>query len=324
MAKQLLADAVQVLVPATSGNLGPGFDCLGLAYDMYDQIEVKVVPGPTTVTVTGQGAGEVPLDENHLVLRALRHTLDSVGVAQPNLDLSCWNRIPHGRGLGSSAAAVVAGIMAARRLLSDPNEIPLEQVLALATEFEGHPDNAAPAIYGGATVSWLEGGNPQAVRIPMQGSVSPVLLVPSNSLATKAARAVLPDQVPFADAVFNVGRVALLLQALNGHSEHLLAATEDKLHQPYRAAVMPESAAVVAALRELGIPAVISGAGPTVLAFFTDYDYLRGFEPPLRSDDNESSSFGKALENSGINLDEWRILRLRVDEIGARTYPKLP
>ena len=300
------AVTARVRVPATSGNLGPGFDSLGLAYQLYDEVAATIVAGPTTVTVTGEGAGEVPLDENHLVLRAMRRTFEFAGAPQPNLQLVCHNRIPHGRGLGSSASAVVAGIAAARALLPGPEVITQQQILELATEFEGHPDNAAPAIYGGATTSWMENGKPFAVQIPVSSEVYPFLLVPSNSLATKAARAVLPSEIPFADAVFNVGRIALLTQALSTHPQLLFPATEDKLHQPYRASVMPESAAVVTNLRSKGNPAVVSGAGPTVLVFGTFADTV----------DN-------LAESAQLDLNKWRILPLAVDKNGVQTTREL-
>ena len=312
----LFRGLVRVLVPATSGNLGPGFDALGLAYNLYDQVEVQVTDGPTTIVVEGEGAGAVPVDETHLVMRALRRTLEFAGAAQPNLALRCINRIPHGRGLGSSAAAVVAGIMAARELLPDPESLTLDQVLALATEFEGHPDNAAPAIFGGATASWMDNGQPFAVRIPVSPDLRPILLVPNYSLATKAARAVLPAQVPYADAVFNIGRVALLTQALNSQPQYLFAATEDKLHQPYRAGVMPQSANLVAKLRAGQVPAVISGAGPTVLILDTGTGEVL-----------DAEAGAEMLAELGKNLDfdpaGWRVLPLAVDEKGATATREL-
>ena len=317
-AKELYPGRVRVLVPATSGNLGPGFDCLGLAYEFYDQVEVQIVDGPTTVVVEGEGAGSVPLDEQHLVLRAFRRTLEALGIAQPNVALRCVNHIPHGRGLGSSAAAVVAGIMVARGLLPDPASLPLELVLKLATEFEGHPDNAAPAIYGGATASWVQNGEPFAARLPVSPALRPVLLVPDTTLATKAARAVLPAEVPFGDAVFNLGRTALLVAALADPTLDLVAATEDRLHQPYRATVMPGSAALVAKLRSgpFPIPAVISGAGPTVLIFGTGSGEILDAEGGTE----KFTELGKRLD---FDPTGWRVLPLKVDEKGAQVYREL-
>lgn len=263
---RLAADRASVTVPATSANLGPGFDTLGIALEVRDEITVRAVAGETRVTVTGQGEGEVPADETHLVARATLRALEHVGAPLTGLELTCHNRIPHGRGLGSSAAAVVAGIMAARGLISEPEALSDEVVLALATEFEGHPDNAAPALYGGLTIAWIkDDATPHAVNVSVHAGVEPVLLVPSEQCATSAARGALPGSVPHADAAFNAGRSALLINALTNDPSLLFEATEDRLHQSYRSAVMPETARVIAELRAEGVAAVISGAGPSIL-----------------------------------------------------------
>lgn len=270
---RLAADHAVVTVPATSANLGPGFDALGVAFDVRDEITVRAVAGPTRVTVTGHGAGEVPNDETHLVARATLRALEHVGAPLTGLELECHNRIPHGRGLGSSAAAVVAGIMAARGLISDPDALNDAVVLQLATEFEGHPDNAAPALLGGFTIAWIrDDGTPQAANVPVNPMVSPALLVPSEQSATSAARNALPVQVPHADAAFNAGRAALLTHALANDPSLLFAATEDRLHQGYRAAVMPETSRILADLRAAGVAAVISGAGPAILVLSAPSD----------------------------------------------------
>jgi len=262
---RLARDAVRVQVPATSANLGPGFDALGIALDIVDDIDVRATTGLTHVTVTGSGAGTLPEGENHLVVRAIRAALDHVGAPQAGLELRCHNRIPHGRGLGSSAAAVVGGLVAARGLVSEPEALDDATILALADEFEGHPDNAAPAIQGGATVAWMEPGGPRAARLEVGPHVRPTVLVPPGELLTGKARAVLPRQVAHGDAAFNAGRAALLVLALAQRPDLLLPATEDRLHQSQRAVVMEESLRVIATLRELGLPAVVSGAGPSVL-----------------------------------------------------------
>lgn len=260
-------DAVRVRVPATSANLGPGFDALGLALGLHDEIEVRALgAAATTVEVIGEGAGRVPEDETHLVVRALRHALDVAGAPQVGVAMRCTNRIPHCRGLGSSAAAVVAGIVAARGLVAEPEALDDDVALRIATEFEGHPDNAAPAILGGATVAWTDDDGPRAVQIDVDPAVVPVAIVPPVQLSTKTARGVLPAQVPHADAAFGAGRAALLVEALGRRPELLLPATEDRLHQSYRGTVMPDSLALVTALRSRGVAAVVSGAGPTVLA----------------------------------------------------------
>lgn len=262
--------AVRVRVPATSANLGPGFDCLGLALQLYDEVTVEVTDAGLDIEVVGQGAGDVPLDESHLVVRALRAGFERLGGQPPGIRLSARNAIPHGRGLGSSAAAVVAGLLAARGLCTDGAELlPDADVLALAAELEGHPDNAAACLLGGLTVAWAEDGTPRAVRLEPHREVSVALLVPETTLSTHAARGLLPGLVPHGEAARNAGRAALLVHALTAEPSLLLPATADWLHQPYREPAMPETAALVARLRARGIPAVVSGAGPSVAAFTT-------------------------------------------------------
>jgi homoserine kinase len=230
----------------------------------------------TAVTVTGEGAGTVAEDDANLVVRALRagvaHVLgegsDAAPLALPSLVLRCTNRIPHGRGLGSSAAAVVAGLLAARGLLvSGQDALDDAAVYALATAMEGHPDNVAAALFGGLTIAWtpLAGAAPGVLRLEPDPDVRPVVLVPAGALSTATARGLLPAVVPHADAAHAAGRSALLIAALTGSPQHLLAATEDRLHQDYRAAAMPDSARLCGALRAAGLPAVVSGAGPSVL-----------------------------------------------------------
>lgn len=272
---QLGADHVRVHVPATSANLGPGFDSLGLALAYHDTLEVRALgTDRVRVDVTGEGAGEVPDDERHLVVRALRVALEHVGAPQTGLHLTCTNRIPHGRGMGSSAAAVVAGLLAARMLVADPSGLDDATVLALATELEGHPDNAAPALFGGATVAWTPSPEtgPRAARLRVHPDVAPTVVVPASRLATRTARGVLPEVVPHADAAFNAGRTALLVHALAEDPDLLLDATEDRLHQEYRSSVMTGSWELVQGLRAQGIAAMVSGAGPTVLVLHRGSD----------------------------------------------------
>ncbi|HWS58299.1 MAG TPA: homoserine kinase, partial [Actinotalea sp.] len=237
---RLGSDHVRVRVPATSANLGPGFDAMGLALAHFDEVEVRALGSAEVhVEVTGEGAGELPTGEDHLVVRAIRAALDDVGAPQVGLHLVCHNTIPHGRGMGSSAAAVVAGILAARMLIGEPDALGNTAAFRIASDFEGHPDNAAPAILGGATISWTSADGPHATSLPLHPDVVPVLLVPSERCATKTARGVLPAQVPHADAAFTAGRAALLVQALCHRPELLVEATEERLHQAYRSAVMP-------------------------------------------------------------------------------------
>ncbi|MGP4093821.1 homoserine kinase [Nonomuraea sp. KM90] len=263
---------VDIRVPATSANLGPGFDALGLALSLHDEVEATLTgERGVHVTVEGEGTGEVDLGERHLVVKAMRAAFDRIGVPQPEgIRLRCRNRIPHARGLGSSAAAVCAGILAARALAE--SELTDDDVLALATEMEGHPDNVAPCLAGGLTVAWSDHtGAPHMVKLAPDQRIRPVVVIPSTRLSTEAARGLLPKDVPHKDASFNAGRAALLIAALTQRPERglLLAATEDRLHQHYRAPAMRESASLVERLRAVGVPAVVSGAGPTVLAFST-------------------------------------------------------
>jgi homoserine kinase len=261
-----------VRVPATSANLGPGFDALGLALGLYDVVEAEVVPDGLEVEVTGQGAGHVPLGEEHLVVRAVRAAGRSWGLPHlPGLRLRAHNAIPHGRGLGSSAAAAVAGVVLAD-LLAPALEGAPRDLLAVACRLEGHPDNAAAALLGGLTIAWVgdaesdgESGVVQAARLQPHPSIEPVVLVPEHRLETRHARAVLPDVVPHQDAARTAGRAALLVHALTTAPDLLLPATEDWLHQRPRSAAMPETLALVADLRRDGYAAVVSGAGPSVL-----------------------------------------------------------
>lgn len=265
------AAPVRVRVPATSANLGPGFDACGLALALHDDLVAEVTPGGLSVQVVGEGAGDVPTDGRHLVVRAMRVAFDALGGQPPGLALRCTNVIPHGRGLGSSAAAIVGGMLAARALVVDGAErLDDQAVLRLAATMEGHPDNVAACLLGGYTVAWTTAEGARAVRGEVAPDVVPVVFVPSTEVPTSVARGLLPASVPFADAVLVAGRAALLTAALatpgTAGGGVLLAATEDRLHQQYRAGVMPGSAALIDRLRADGVAAVVSGAGPTVLA----------------------------------------------------------
>ncbi|MET2012166.1 homoserine kinase [Microbacterium chocolatum] len=257
---------VLVRVPATSANLGPGFDTLGLALSIYDELDVTALPeGELEIDVEGEGMGDVPRDASHLVVRAIAYAYEAVGRRMPGLRLRARNVIPHGRGLGSSGAAVVSGLLAAKGLLRGDVEIGDETLLRLATELEGHPDNVAPGLFGGLTIAWVDETGPQHKKLIVHRGVSPLVFVPDFTMSTSVARSLQPLQVPREDAVFNVSRSALLIAALTQSPELLLAATEDKLHQSYRAQAMPGTDQLVRALRAEGFAAVVSGAGPSVL-----------------------------------------------------------
>lgn len=252
---------VVVRAPATSANLGPGFDCLGLALELRDRVVFE--PAATdSVTISGEGAGELPTGPDHLVLACFRRAFEAVDQVPPKVALTCENVIPHGRGLGSSSAAIVAGIAGARAMGAAMSD---EDALALATDIEGHPDNVAPALLGGLTIAWTDTVG-KAVRLdPIVTRLS--MAIPPERLSTHVARTLLPRELPYGDAVHAVGRAALAVAALTMYPEHLLAATQDRLHQDYRKPAYPLSWDLVQDLRACGVPAAISGAGPSVVAF---------------------------------------------------------
>lgn len=265
-----VTDPVRVSVPATSANLGPGFDSLGLALSMRDELVVEATSSGLEVVVDGAGADEVPRDESHLVVRSMRAAFAEMGAGSgpPGLRLSCHNVIPHARGLGSSSAAIVAGLSLARGLVAGGTLLMDDDALfRLAARLEGHPDNVAPAFYGGFVISGQEGADFYAVGSSVDPRVAVVVFVPPEPVSTEVARGLLPAEVPHADAAADAGRTALLVAALAGQPEHLHLATRDFLHQEYRRPAMPESLALVDRLRADGVAAIVSGAGPTVLAF---------------------------------------------------------
>jgi homoserine kinase len=255
-------------VPATSANLGPGFDAFGAALSLYDDVVAQVSDDAgVRVDVHGEGADAVPRDHRHLVAKAMLRGFDALGGRPRGLDLVCANRIPHSRGLGSSAAAIVAGLALARALTVGGDErLPDEELLSLASSIEGHPDNVAACLYGGVTVAWMRDDRAQVLRVEPSTSIVPVVCVPSSAVPTKRARALLPETVPHADAAANAARAALLITALTSRPDLLLDATSDLIHQDYRRGAYPRSLDLVAKLRAQRIPTVISGAGPTVLA----------------------------------------------------------
>ncbi|MFJ6719932.1 MULTISPECIES: homoserine kinase [unclassified Streptomyces] len=295
------AAAVRVRVPASSANLGPGFDALGLALGLYDDVVVRVADSGLNIDIAGEGADNLPRDESHLLVRSMRTAFDLLGGQPRGLEVVCANRIPHGRGLGSSSAAICAGIVAARAVtIGAEAKLDDAALLELATEIEGHPDNVAACLLGGFTLAWMDGGSAKAIRMDPADSIVPVVFVPSKPVLTETARGLLPRSVPHVDAAVNAGRAALLVEALTRRPELLLPATEDRLHQEYRSPAMPESVALVARLRADGIPAVISGAGPTVLALV----------------DNGAADKVAQLAGEG-----WAANRLALDVPGASVLP---
>ncbi|MDP4013277.1 MAG: homoserine kinase [Candidatus Nanopelagicales bacterium] len=263
----------RVSAPATSANLGPGYDSLGLALDVRDEYSAVVSDRPgVRVAVEGLEADSVPTGSDHLVARAMLRGLAHWGVSAKGIDLYCLNRIPHGRGLGSSAAAIVGGLSLAARLAGPVNgHSPSDDdLLNLAADVEGHPDNVAAAMLGGFTIAWTSGDRVSAVSLAPNPDIMAVVYVPEATCPTTAARAALPGRVPHADAAFNAGRAALVVAAITSDPSLLFPATEDRLHQTYRSASYPEAIQLVGQLRARGVAAFVSGAGPAVLALTTD------------------------------------------------------
>jgi homoserine kinase len=303
--------SVVVRVPASSANLGPGFDSIGVALGVWDECTVTVRDEPgLRIEVTGSGAGEVPLDETHLVYRTMVHTWSVLGAAPPvGLELRCHNAVPHGRGMGSSATAIVCGIVAAQGVLAlrdgSDGQVDLAVANDIAAALEGHPDNSSASVYGGLTLSWTDDADEdrtRTVRAPIHEDVDVVVLVPAVQLSTAKARSVLPAQVRLGDAARNSARAALLLHALGHDPLLLLPATREWLHQEPRRPAYPSSMALVDRLRSAGHAAVISGAGPSVLVLTTR---------------------DVAGSVAGLADEAWTVLRPGIPGVGAvvRTVP---
>jgi homoserine kinase len=309
---------VRVRVPATSANLGPGFDALGLALTLHDEVEARIIPAGLSIEISGEGADLAGSGEDHLAVRAMRVAFAVTGGQPPGIALRCVNRIPHGRGLGSSAAVVVAGILAARALsASGPDKLPDAALLALAADLEGHPDNVAACLGGGLTIAWTGPDGPRMLCLEPEPAVTPVVCVAPAPVRTDLARGLLPEAVPHRDAAANAGRSALLVAALTQpgtRPDVLLDATRDWLHQDYRASAMSQTHALLRSLRDAGLPAVVSGAGPSVLTFLGARGgpaYRRGLD-----------SLGSIVRETGI---AWHISSLDVERQGARVLrPEAP
>jgi homoserine kinase len=301
--------SVRVRVPASSANIGPGFDSIGLALGIWDECVVTVTAEPgLRIDVEGEGAGEVPRDELNLIHRSMVRAWRELRVqTPPGLHLSCHNAVPHCRGLGSSATSIVAGVVAAQGLcdiatgrehLDDGFDHTFTNNLAAA--LEGHPDNSSASVFGGMTLSWTDDDEPgqiHTVRLEVNADVIPLVFVPAAKLSTASARAVLPAQVPHATAARNSGRAGLLVEAVTRRPEVLLAATREWLHQEQRRPAFPESMAFLDRLRDKGHAAVISGAGPSVLVLTT----------PAQLDD------ARAQGDQSV----WRVLQPGIPAAGA-------
>jgi homoserine kinase len=299
---------VTVRVPATSANLGPGYDSLGLALSLHDTLTVETLDnGELQFELSGEGAESLPRDASHLVVKAITHALERLGFRHQGLRITAENINPHGRGLGSSASAVVAAVTAANALVPEASRRGKDWILQLTSEMEGHPDNVAPAIFGGLALSWQDSDQYSSTRAEVAESVVPVVAVPDFELSTEAARALLPASVGHHAAAMNSGRAALLIHALTTKPEFLLPGTEDYLHQSYRAQAMAPSAELIAALRRAGHAAVVSGAGPTVLV--------------LASSDAEAAMVVDFIgAHTARDTPEvgWRVMKLAVDVEGAK------
>jgi len=301
---------VDVRVPASSANLGPGFDTFGLALSVYNEYDVRVVArsGPVSVElVDGEGAS-IPSPREDLMVAAMARAFEQAGADLPALEIRGRIAIPMGSGLGSSAAAIVGGLMAAKGLLEPELVLDGDTLLGLATELEGHPDNVAPALLGGLTIAWSTPTGPRAKKFNVHRGVAPLIAVPDFAVSTKVARALQPVTVPYEDAVFNLSRSALLIAALVQSPELLFEATDDKLHQTYRASAMPETNDLVHRLREAGLPAVVSGAGPSILVL--------GGDPALRA-------LGQSIIQE-VGRSRWTVLAPAVDFKGATVNPHRP
>jgi len=299
---------VRVRVPATSANLGPGFDALGLALALYNEVTLEEADR-VSVAVEGEGSGRLDEGAKNVVARGIALAFEVAGRVFRGARVRCVNRIPLSRGLGSSAAAWVGGLVAANALMGEP--LDREALLAAATRAEGHPDNVAAAILGGLAVSCADGPQVTAVSLPVPREIEWVVLVPETESSTREARALLPESVPRADAIFNVQRVSLLLAALGtGRADLLAQAMQDRLHQPYRLRLFPWMDAVAAAGREAGaLGCVLSGAGPSMIA---------AARP--RAGESVVRAMERALRGAGIG---GRVLHLPVDATGA-TWERLP
>lgn len=261
---------LKVRVPATTANLGPGFDCLGLALDWWNTIEIETIARGLQIECDCPPGVEIPRNRSNLVVFGMDAVYRLAKQKRPPLRIYITTQIPIARGLGSSSAAIVGGMLAANTLLGDLYS--RDELVTLATRIEGHPDNVAPALLGGLMVAAMEGKQVTVARFPVPRELRCVLFIPDTTLLTKTARRILPKRIPRADAIYNASRVALWIAALRERRwEWLGAATQDRLHQPYRAKLVPGMFALFDAARAAGARgAVLSGAGPSIIAF-TDH-----------------------------------------------------
>ncbi len=290
-----------IRVPATSANLGPGFDCIGVAVDLWN--ETNVTFGRSSIAISGEGSDSLPRDESNLVVSSARRTFRELGVDPMPLAFDCHNNIPLARGLGSSSAATVTGIAAAFAFagidIADAES--QRRIFTIAADIEGHPDNVSPAVYGGCQIGFnVDDGCPDSSwivsRVNIADELKTVVFVPDFTMATKEARGILPNMVPRSDAVFNVGRAAMLVHALETRQWPLLRhATDDRLHQPQRIEkLFPRFRPIARGALDAGAHGVfLSGAGPTVMALATDRFMTICYE--MSENARKAQIVGKAL-----------------------------
>lgn len=261
-------DTIRVAAPATTANLGPGYDCLGMALDIWNTIDVVLLPTGTasSVAVSGEGEGELESGPENLVYRSMEFLYREMGRELPPVRVSCSNEIPLARGLGSSAAAISGGLIAANAMAG--GQFGHRDLLEMAATIEGHPDNVAAAVMGGLQLVVTEESTLYTVPVSVPAAIHAVLFIPDRRIATADARAVLPKELPVADAVHNMSRLALLVAGMaTNHPEYLDIATQDRLHQPYRQPLFPAMKLLMKAARDAGaLGAFLSGSGSTVLA----------------------------------------------------------
>lgn len=299
---------IKVKVPATTANMGPGFDCLGAALAIYNIIEVEETNAGLTIEIHDGSGDSIPTDETNLVYQAMKQVFDQAGYSPKGLRIVLTNNIPLTRGLGSSAACIAGGMTAANVLAGNP--LGMQQIIDMAVKMEGHPDNTLPALMGGITVACMEGEKVHYVKMTPPDKLKCAVMIPDFQLSTTQARNILPKTVSMMDAVHNVGRASLLVASLfTGNMENLMAATQDRLHQPYRKTLIPHWDEITSGAKRLGACGVfLSGAGPTVIALL----------------DGRYDEFLKEMQSILDGFEEhWEIQIVDICKEGIKVYNEL-
>ncbi|WP_129359907.1 homoserine kinase [Kocuria sp. 257] len=307
-----LGTRVRVTVPGSTGNVGPGYDSLGLALGRYDEVTVERISGRLAFDVSGEGSQTVPQTEDHLVVRAMRTAWRAIGMHElPGLRVTARNSIPHSRGMGSSASAIVAGVVAANAMVPEGLRLTSNAILQICSQMEGHPDNVAPSLFGGLVISYSGPDGFHSVSVQVHSDVVPIVAIPDYEVPTRIARGLIPESVPHREAASNSGRAALLVHAMKDDPSELFAATEDFLHQQYRASAMGPTAGLVTHLRGRGLAAIVSGAGPTVLVLAENADSADRAAGLIEE-------FAQAPSNYfGDRRVNWDVERLTIDRNGV-------